>query len=172
MGAAAVALLAQRAGERLRPAKEEALLSEARLDGHRVLLAFPTTYMNDSGRAVVRLWRRGGQEDLSRLVVLHDELDLPPGRVKLKLGGGLAGHNGLRSIEAHLHSREFARVRIGVGKPPGGKDHGVGHVLSKVGGASRELLGAAVVEAADAVEAIASEGMDAAMARFNARPPG
>ena len=169
VGADAVALLAERAGDRLRPSKDEALLSEARLGGHRVLLAFPTTYMNDSGRSVVRLWRRGGQEDFDRLVIVHDELDLPPGRVKVKVGGGLAGHNGLRSVEAHRHTRDFTRVRIGVGKPPGGKEQGVGHVLSKTTGATKELLAVAVVEAADAVELILTEGVDAAMARINAR---
>lgn len=169
VGADAVALLAERAGDRLRPSKDEALVSDSRIDGHRVLLAFPTTYMNDSGRSVVRLWRRGGQDDPARLVIVHDELDLPPGRVKVKVGGGLAGHNGLRSIEAHLHTRDFTRVRIGVGKPPGGKEQGVGHVLSRVSGATKELLAVAVADAADAVESILTDGVDAAMARVNAR---
>lgn len=169
VGADAVALLAERAGDRLRASKDEALVSEARLDGHRVLLAFPTTYMNESGRSVVRLWRRGGQDDPGRLVIVHDELDLAPGRVKVKVGGGLAGHNGLKSIEAHLHTRDFTRVRIGVGKPPGGKEQGVGHVLSRVSGATKELLAVAVAEAADAVELILNDGVDAAMARVNAK---
>ena len=169
VGADAVALLAERAGDRLRPSKDEALVSDSRLEGHRVLLAFPTTYMNESGRSVVRLWRRGGQDDPARLVIVHDELDLPPGRVKVKVGGGLAGHNGLKSIEAHLHTRDFTRVRIGVGKPPGGKEQGVGHVLSRVSGATKELLAVAVAEAADAVESILTDGVDAAMARVNAR---
>ena len=169
VGADAVALLATRAGDRLRPSKDEALVSDSRLEGHRVLLAFPTTYMNASGRSVVRLWRRGGQDDPARLVIVHDELDLPPGRVKVKVGGGLAGHNGLKSIEAHLHTRDFTRVRIGVGKPPGGKEQGVGHVLSRVSGATKELLAVAVAEAADAVESILIDGVDAAMARVNAR---
>ena len=169
VGADAVALLAERAGDRLRPSKDEALVSDSRLEGHRVLLAFPTTYMNESGRSVVRLWRRGGQDDPARLVIVHDELDLPPGRVKVKVGGGLAGHNGLKSIEAHLHTRDFTRVRIGVGKPPGGKEQGVGHVLSRVSGATKELLAVAVAEAADAVESILTDGVDAAMARVNVR---
>ena len=169
VGADAVAMLAERAGDRLRPSKDEALVSDSRIDGHRVLLGFPTTYMNESGRSVVRLWRRGGQDDPARLVIVHDELDLPPGRVKVKVGGGLAGHNGLRSIEAHLHTRDFTRVRIGVGKPPGGKEQGVGHVLSRVSGATKELLAVAVAEAADAVESILTDGVDAAMARVNAR---
>lgn len=169
VGADAVGLLAERAGDRLRPSKDEALVSDSRLEGHRVLLAFPTTYMNESGRSVVRLWRRGGQDDPARLVIVHDELDLPPGRVKVKVGGGLAGHNGLKSIEAHLHTRDFTRVRIGVGKPPGGKEGGVGHVLSRVSGATKELLAVAVAEAADAVELILADGVDAAMAKVNAR---
>ena len=85
--------------------------------------------MNDSGRAVAPLVRRYGIADLTRLVVVHDELDLPLGTVRVKAGGGLAGHNGLRSIKAHLHSDAFTRVRIGIGKPPGGKEHGADHVL-------------------------------------------
>ena len=85
--------------------------------------------MNDSGRAVAPLVRRYGIDDLTRLVVVHDELDLPLGTVRVKAGGGLAGHNGLRSIKAHLHSDAFTRVRIGIGKPPGGKEHGADHVL-------------------------------------------
>lgn len=135
----------------------------------RVHLAIPTTYMNDSGRAVSQLLRRHELHEWDRLVVVHDELDLEPGVLKLKSGGGLAGHNGLRSISRHLHSQDFARVRIGVGKPRGGSDRGANWVLSKVSGHAREVLTKSVQRAADAVEAIATEGIDAAMASFNAR---
>jgi peptidyl-tRNA hydrolase, PTH1 family len=133
-------------------------------------LAFPLTYYNESGLAAGALLRR---HDLApeHLVVVHDELDLPPGRLKLKFGGGLAGNNGLRSIKAHLKSEDFGRVRIGVGKPPGSQD-GAAHVLRKPGKAERTELDIAVQEAADAVEAILAEGIDAAMTRFNARSPG
>ncbi len=81
--------------------------------------AFPQTYMNDSGLAVAALVRRFGIDDLEKLVIVHDELDLEVGRLKVKVGGGLAGHNGLKSIVAHLKSDAFVRVRIGIGKPPG-----------------------------------------------------
>jgi PTH1 family peptidyl-tRNA hydrolase len=97
---------------------------------------------------------------------VHDELDLPVGRVKVKSGGGLAGHNGLRSIQAHLHSADFVRVRIGVGKPPS-KEDGADHVLRKPSKRDREELDLAVVEAADAVELLATEGIEAAMNRAN-----
>ena len=129
-------------------------------------LAVPTTYMNESGAAVRPLLRRFGVEDPLHLVVVHDELDLPPGRLRVKVGGGIAGHNGLRSIVAHLHSPEFVRVRIGIGKPPG-KQPGADFVLRRPARQDRELLDACVVEAADAVEAIATEGVEAAMNRYN-----
>jgi peptidyl-tRNA hydrolase, PTH1 family len=169
VGADTVAVLAERHGERLRPDNRcSALVAELRLDGRRVAAAFPTTWMNESGRSVGQLVRRYRIEDWSQLVVVHDELDLPPGRVKVKAGGGLAGHNGLRSLDQHLHSREFVRVRIGVGKPPGGAGKGADWVLSKVSGSTRVELDLACAAAADAVEAIAADGVDAAMQRFNA----
>ena len=120
VGADVGPLLAERHGSvRLRPTwGQRARLAEVRLGDVRVVLAVPITYMNESGEAVGPLVRRSGLEDPGRLVVVHDELDLPPGRVQVKVGGGLAGHNGLRSVQAHLHSDAFVRVRIGVGKPP------------------------------------------------------
>jgi PTH1 family peptidyl-tRNA hydrolase len=104
-----------------------------------------------------------------KLVVVHDELDLPVGRVKLKIGGGTAGHNGLKSIQAHLHDNGFVRVRIGVDKPPG-KRQGADHVLRRPSKADKEALDVSVEVAADAVEAILEEGPEAAMNRFNTRP--
>ena len=111
--------------------------------------------MNDSGLAVSALVRRYGIEDLSGLVVVHDELDLPTGRVKVKEGGGTAGHNGLKSIHAHLHDAGYVRVRIGIGKPPG-RRMGADHVLRRPGSAEREVLGVAVRGGGDAVETIAT----------------
>ncbi len=173
VGVEVVEELARRAGERLKPSKDaEALVAETRIDGHRVALAFPTTYMNESGRAVGPLTRRFGIDDPSKLVVVHDELDLPPGRLKVKVGGGLAGHNGLRSIRDHLHTTDFVRIRIGVGKPPGGAARGVDHVLSPPSRADRELISVCVQEGADAIEAILKDGAEAAMARFNQRSEG
>ena len=130
------------------------------------MLAFPTTYMNDSGIAVRALMKRHGFDDVSALVIVHDELDLPPGTVRVKAGGGLAGNNGLRSITAHLHTQDFLRVRIGIGKPPT-KERGADHVLSRLPAAQRELLDVAVQRAADAVELIVTDGVDAAMRETN-----
>jgi PTH1 family peptidyl-tRNA hydrolase len=166
VGAETVELLAARHGGRLRVTKEQALVAEVRIARARVVLAFPQTYMNDSGRSVGLLLRRHGIEDLAGLVVIHDELDLPPGRVKLKHGGGLAGHNGLKTIKAHLHRDAFRRVRIGVGKPPG-RQSGADYVLRRLGKADQAELDVAIVEAADAVESILTEGFDAAMNRVN-----
>lgn len=167
VGAEVVELLAARYGEKLKRSKELALVAEARVDGKRMALAFPLTYMNDSGLSVLALVRRYHIEDLWGLVVVHDELDLPTGQVKVKAGGGLAGHNGLRSIKAHLHSEAFTRVRIGIGKPPGGKEHGVEHVLRAPSKKERVELDAAVALAADAVGCILTEGVVAAQNRFN-----
>lgn len=129
-------------------------------------LAVPQTYMNDSGLAVVPLLRRFGTGDLGHLVVVHDELDLPVASVRVKRGGGTAGHNGLRSIDACLGSLEFLRVRIGIGKPPGRRE-GVDHVLGRPRGTEREELALALGAAADAVELICTEGVEAAMRRYN-----
>ena len=170
VGADVIEVLARRRGERLRLSKRErALVGDVRVEGRRLALAFPQTYMNDSGMAVAPLVRRYGlAEDLSRLVVVHDELDLPVGRMQVKLGGGLAGHNGLRSIKAHLHSDAFSRIRIGIGKPPN-RQQGVDHVLRAPSKREREELATVIEEAADAVECILAEGVVEAQNRFNGR---
>ncbi len=168
VGADVVALLADRHGGHLKLGKERSLSAEVRIGPHRVALAFPQTFYNDSGLAAVALLRRHGIEDLHHLVVVHDELDLPTGKLRVKVAGGLAGNNGLKSIKAHLHTEDFVRVRVGIGKPPGRQD-GVDHVLRRPGKADKAELDVAMVEAADAVECILAEGAEAAMARFNQR---
>jgi len=168
-GAEVVDLLASRHGGALKRSRERSLVAEVRIDDQRVVLAFPQTYMNLSGEAVALLVRRHGITEPTQVVVVHDELDLPLGRIKLKAGGGLAGHNGLRSIKAHLHTDEFLRVRIGVGKPPS-KDRGADHVLRRPGRNDRVELDIMVREAADAVELILADGIDAAMNRVNTTP--
>ena len=132
-------LLAKRAGQTLKSGRDKAIVAEARLAGKQVVLAFPTTYMNESGQAVGALMRRHRVVEPAQLIIIHDELDLEPGVMKLKVGGGLAGHNGLKSITQHLHTQDYIRVRIGVGKPRS-KELGADHVLSKVNKADRELL--------------------------------
>jgi len=155
------------------------------IGGRRVLCAVPLTYMNESGLAVAPLVRRAGidrEDDTdapggdgtgggaggvgTRLVIVHDELDLPSGRVKVKVGGGTAGNNGLKSIHAHLHTGDYVRVRIGIGKPPG-RQPGADYVLKRPGSAEREVLAVAAGVAADAVELIATLGVESAMNRIN-----
>ena len=165
VGAEVVELLAARHGARLRKGKERARADEVSVGGKRMALAVPTTYMNDSGAAVQALVRRYGVTP-EQVVIVHDELDLPVAALKLKAGGGLAGHNGLRSIKAHLKTDQFLRVRIGVGKPRS-KEHGVDHVLNKFAKRERTEIDVTLEQAADAVEAILADGIDAAMNRFN-----
>ena len=167
LGADVVTVLAERAGTTLRKSKERALTAEVRTDGRLLALAFPQTYVNLSGESVGRLVRRYGiSDELSRLVVIHDELDLPVGRIKVKDGGGTAGHNGLESIRNHLHTGAFVRVRIGIGRPPG-RQMGADYVLRRPGKAERIDLDVAVEKAADAVLCILDEGVERAMNRFN-----
>lgn len=166
VGAETVALLAERYGEKLKKGKELALVAEVRIGAERVALGWPQTYYNDSGLSVAKLVQRYGIDDWTRLVVVHDELDLPPGALRVKEGGGLAGNNGLRSIKAHLKTDEFVRIRIGVGKPPDPR-RGADHVLKRPGKAERTELDIVIQEAADAVETILTDGISAAMTRFN-----
>ena len=166
VGEETVALLARRAGESLKAGRDKALVAETRIADKRVVLAFPTTYMNESGQAVGALMRRHRVVEPTRLIIVHDELDLEVGVMKVKAGGGLAGNNGLRSITQHLHTQDYLRVRIGIGKPPS-KERGADHVLSRLAATERLLLDEAVERAADAAEVIVAEGVDAAMQRFN-----
>ncbi len=181
-GAEVVEALAERHQGRLKAEKGlHSLATTVTIGGRRVLLAVPTTFMNESGRAVASLVRRAGIDQsagdgsgpapgdavpLSRLVIVHDELDLPSGRVKVKSGGGNAGNNGLKSIESHLHTNGYLRVRVGIGKPPG-RQAGADYVLKRPGAAERAVLDVAVEEAADAVETIVTQGVEASMNRFN-----
>jgi len=167
VGAEVVRALSERHGTGLRPEKgQPATLEEVHIGDARVALAVPNTYMNDSGEAVRPLLRRFGIEDLEHLIVVHDELDLPPGRLRIKVGGGIAGHNGLRSIQRHLRSADFVRVRVGIGKPPG-RQPGAEFVLRRPSREDRSQLDVSVAEAADAVEAIVTAGVDEAMNRYN-----
>ncbi len=132
-----------------------------------VTLAVPMTFMNESGAAVAPLLRRTSLESPAHLVVVHDELDLEPGRVQLKMGGGLAGHNGLRSIAQVLGTNDFIRLRIGVGKPRT-KDEGANYVLARLRGAKKAQRDENVALAADAIDALLDEGFDGAQRRVNA----
>jgi PTH1 family peptidyl-tRNA hydrolase len=177
LGAEVAAAVAERHQGRLKAEKGlHSTACEVRIGERRVLVAIPQTFMNESGQAVAPLVRRAGFQGpeqtgahpdvSSRLIVVHDELDLPPGRIKIKSGGGNAGNNGLKSIESHLHTNGYLRVRVGIGKPPG-RQSGADFVLRRPGAAERALLAVAFEEAADAVEMIVVDGVPAAMNRFN-----
>jgi peptidyl-tRNA hydrolase, PTH1 family len=145
--------------------KFSGMLSETRLGDLRLALLKPETYMNESGRSVGAAMRFFKVEPESLLVV-HDDVDLEPGRLQARRGGGLAGHNGLRSLSQHLGTQDFLRLRIGVGRPGRGDPRSVSDwVLS--GFKPEDDVEALVSRAADAVEMTALEGLDAAQARFN-----
>ena len=162
-------VLAERAGARFRAGKFRAMTAEGRLAGFSVIIAKPLTYMNESGIAV------GGLSGYYRLeagqiVVIHDELDLPFGAVRLKRGGGDNGHNRLRSVTAHQGTRDYYRVRIGIGRPPGRMDPAA-YVLRDFSPAERKELPFVLDRAADAVEALLTSGLEAAQNAFHGAGP-
>src|SRR5256885_2912967 len=140
-------------------------LAEVRLDGGKLALLKPETFMNDSGRSVGAA-ARFFKVDPESVLVVHDDVDLEPGRLQARAGGGLGGHNGLRSLAQTLGTQEFLRLRIGVGRPGRGDPRSVAdYVLSPF--ELEEDVGALVSRAADAVETVAREGVEAAQQRFN-----
>src|SRR3954471_24488242 len=156
--------LARRMDGRWR-AKFSGQLAEVRFDALRLALLKPETFMNDSGRSVAAA-ARFFKVPAESLLVVHDDVDLEPGRLQARAGGGLAGHNGLRSLAQHLGSQEFQRLRIGVGRPGRGDRRPVADwVLSPF--APEEDAEALIARAADAVETIAAPGLEAAQQQFN-----
>ena len=168
VGAAVVEALAEAHNCVLRKSRDQSLNAEISLEGKKVLLAFPQTFMNNSGQAVASIMRRNGISNPENLIVVHDEMDTPPGDLRIKFGGGLAGHNGLKSITNHLHTQNYLRLRLGIGKPAD-KDSGANYVLKRPSKAEQEIFSQAIQKAIEAIEALILEGKDAAMARFNNR---
>jgi PTH1 family peptidyl-tRNA hydrolase len=161
-------VLAERVGGRFSKHRARADVVEGRLGplpAPRVVLAEPRSYMNESGGPVAGLCGFY-KVPVEQLVVVHDELDLPYGSLRLKRGGGDNGHNGLRSITRSLGSRDYLRVRFGVGRPPGRMDP-ADFVLRDFSAAERKDLDFHVDRAADAVETLVRDGLDAAQNRFN-----
>ena len=161
-------LLAERVGGRFSKHKARADVIEGRLGpppAPRVVLAEPRSYMNESGGPVAGLCGFY-KVPVERLVVVHDELDLPYGSLRLKIGGGDNGHNGLRSITRSLGSREYLRVRFGIGRPPGRMD-AADYVLRDFSAAERKDLDFHVDRAADAVETLVREGLESTQNRYN-----
>jgi len=163
-------VLAERTGARFRAGKFQAAVAEGRLAGQPVTLGKPLTFMNLSGGAVAGLCRYY-RIPPRRLVVIHDELDLPFGTIRLKLGGGDNGHNGLRAVTASLGTREYYRIRFGIGRPPGRMDPAV-FVLRDFSAAERKELPFLLDRAADAAEALLTQGLAAAQNAFHGGVPG
>jgi PTH1 family peptidyl-tRNA hydrolase len=172
VGAMVIDELARRTGSRLKTHKARAVVAQTRLGmlpggvpGPAVVLAVPNSYMNESGgptKALLSFF----SVPTERLVVVHDELDIPSGEVRLKLGGGEGGHNGLRSISSSLGTKDYHRVRVGIGRPPGRMD-AADYVLRDFGPAERKELPFLLDDAADAVELLVTRGLDTAQQRFH-----
>ena len=158
-------VLAGRAGVKFRAGKFRAMAAQGQLAGHSVIIVKPLTFMNESGVTVAGIsgYHRLGA---GQIVVIHDELDLPFGTVRLKRGGGDNGHNGLRSVTAHLGTRDYYRVRIGIGRPPGRMDPAA-YVLRDFAAPERQELPLVLERAADAVETLLSSGLAAAQNAFH-----
>jgi peptidyl-tRNA hydrolase, PTH1 family len=166
IGARVVERMAERLGERFRKVRFIPLeAGEATSDGERLFLIRPQTFMNVSGPPVASFARRR-RVAVDRIVVCHDEIDLPLGALKLKRGGSTAGHRGLDSLVEALHGPGFYRVRLGVGRPRGRRE-AADHVLDRFAKSEREQVELLVEEAADAVLVLVKEGLAAAQDRFN-----
>ncbi|MGH7704655.1 MAG: aminoacyl-tRNA hydrolase [Candidatus Dormibacteria bacterium] len=169
LGAAALALLAQRLGIKLGRWRGPAWLARKEADGRELILARPKTFMNESGIAGAKLVRDLALS-LDQVVVIYDELDLKPGRLRIRARGGTAGHNGLRSLQSHWRSQEFARIRIGIGHPGPAQDP-IDYVLGRPAGEELDLLEGACARAAEAVLVIARDGVEQAMTEYNRTQP-
>ena len=163
IGAVVIEEIASARGARLKSHKSGCLVGEA----GGLVLARPTSYMNESGRPASGLLRFYKVEP-SHLIVVHDELDIPFGDIRVKFGGGVAGHNGLKSVAQHLGTKEFVRIRFGISRPPGRRDP-ADYVLSDFSRSERDELPRLIDEAKDAVETIVDAGVEKAMNVVNTR---
>jgi PTH1 family peptidyl-tRNA hydrolase len=167
----AVDLIAARFGWTWDTRRSRALLANGTLDAEKILLAKPQTYMNESGLSVVALVRSFKLDPATELLVICDDLDLPLARVRIRGRGAAGGQHGLESTIKHLGSTNFARIKIGIGRPTQGRDANVDFLLSKPTGDERIQLDAAIERAAEAALCWTREGVEVAMNRFNADVP-
>ena len=172
VGAMVVAELAARAGASLRSHKARAVAAEVRIGtlpggapGPRAVIATPLSYMNESGGPVAGLMSFY-KVPVEKLVVIHDDLDIPFADIRLKLGGGEGGHNGLRSITKSVGTRDYLRVRVGIGRPPGRMD-AADYVLHDFSGSERSEVPLLISDAADALERLVAEGLLAAQQHWH-----
>lgn len=165
LGFQVVEALSRRLKSSVPVTRHRSLLAEADYSGRKLLLAQPLTYMNRSGLAVNEIIRNYGLE-ATKIMVIYDDLDLPPGTIRLRKKGGGAGHRGVQSIIDALGSEEFPRLRIGIGKPPPGVEAS-DYVLQPLEGEDRELIEPALERAVEAVLVFVGEGLETAMNNFN-----
>src|SRR4051794_9988927 len=165
-----IELLAERAGAKLKSHKARAEIAETRINGVRAIVGRPRAYMNESGgpaAGLLAFFRIAP----ANTVVVHDEIDLPFGRIQIRFDGGDAGHNGLRSLRRSLGTGDFYRVRIGVGRPTGRKE-AAGHVLREFSNAERKELPFILERGADAVTTLLTNGLEASQNAFHGDPAG
>jgi PTH1 family peptidyl-tRNA hydrolase len=165
LGAVVVSRLAERAGAKLKRSKQRALVAEVRDEGERVVLARPSSYMNESGgpASMLTRWYRTGPE---RIIVVYDDIDLAQGKLQVRRGGGTAGHNGMKDIIKALGSPDFLRVRLGVGRPPG-RQNPADYVLERIPKRLQEELGVLVERAADAATDLVHLPLERVQERHN-----
>jgi PTH1 family peptidyl-tRNA hydrolase len=162
--------LAGEAGERFRKVRFLPVeAAEIQIGDERVLVVRSTRFMNESGPSYASLAKRHRIEP-SRLIAVHDELDIPADTIRVKLGGGNSGHNGLRSLDQALRSPDYLRVRVGIGRPPGRQDP-ADFVLQSMGKREQEDLSLLVRHAAEAVRALITDGLERTQDRFNRSAP-
>jgi peptidyl-tRNA hydrolase, PTH1 family len=146
--------------------KMKGYFAQGNIYGDKAAIIKPTTFMNNSGYCLAEATRKLKVADLSQLIVIYDDMDLPVGKIRIRLKGGPGTHNGMKSIVFELGSEDFIRVRIGIGTPPEGVDT-VDYVLGHADGEEKTLLDEAVAKAAEAVDCIVREGAEKAMQKFN-----
>ena len=166
IGFSAIVGLADAYGISVDTKKHKALIGKGVIAGNKVILAMPQTYMNLSGESVRELVDYYKIDPAEELIVLYDDINLPPGKLRIRPKGSAGGHNGIKNIIFHLGGQEFARVRIGVGEKPKGWDL-VDYVLGRFPKEEEPVIREALGKAAEACVAIMNEGVDTAMNRFN-----
>ena len=165
-GAMVIEAMAQQLGAKLKSHRSGCLVAEGSIGGEKVVAARPTSYMNESGRPVRQL-AAFYKTAADKVIVVHDELDIPFGQIRVKEGGGTAGHNGLKSVAAHLGTKDFPRIRFGIGRPRGGD--AVDYVLQRFSSSERKEMPDLIARSIEAVERILEAGTERAMNEFNSR---
>ena len=168
LGFRCVDAVAGRWGIKVNERRPKAVLGRGGRAGQEVTLAKPRTFMNNSGEGVEYLLTRFGARP-DNLLIVYDEMELPLGTLRLRPAGSDGGHNGIRSIIAAIHTQNFPRLRIGIGHPPPGGDP-VEHVLGRFADDETQAVADSITRAADAIDCLLEEGIDAAMNRFNRKP--